>query len=59
MLCERCSKSAYKIEKCNYCNRLLCVACTKSSKRVKKIHRYAICKDCWGDMKKRTEFKAL
>ncbi|MBI4399287.1 hypothetical protein HY570_00925 [Candidatus Micrarchaeota archaeon] len=58
MICERCSAQTYMVEKCNYCNKQLCRDCEKSAKRIAKTRRYVICKDCWGDMKKRSEFKA-
>jgi len=57
LICERCSGQAYALEKCNYCSRMLCGSCVKSSKRKIKIKRYVICRDCWGDLKKRTAFK--
>jgi hypothetical protein len=38
---------------------MLCESCEKSAKRVKKVDRYVICKDCWSDMKSRSKFKAL
>ena len=47
------------LEKCNSCGKMVCQACEKSAKRVKKVTRYVICKDCWTDLKKRAKFKAL
>ena len=58
MTCERCGKQSPKLEKCNYCGRLVCRDCTKSSKRL-KVGRLFICKDCWSDMKKRKEYKSV
>ena len=59
MICERCSGQEYTLEKCNSCSRMVCESCKKSAKRVKKVTRYVICRDCWTDMKKRAKFKAL
>ena len=59
MICERCSGQEYTLEKCNSCSKMVCEACKKSAKRVKKVTRYVICKDCWTDLKKRSKFKAL
>jgi hypothetical protein len=59
MLCEKCSADVYKIETCRYCNKKICNDCVKSSRRVTKIARIVICKDCWSDMKKRKSFKSL
>ncbi|MFA6214298.1 MAG: hypothetical protein WC717_03405 [Candidatus Micrarchaeia archaeon] len=59
MICERCSSQQYMLEKCNSCGRMVCESCEKSAKRVKKVARHVICKDCWGDMGKRAKFKAL
>ncbi len=56
-LCERCKSEIYKSETCNYCNRKICNNCIKSSQRVQKVTRLVICKDCWGNIKKRTAFK--
>ncbi|VVB66778.1 Uncharacterised protein [Candidatus Gugararchaeum adminiculabundum] len=58
MICERCSNQAYFLEKCNYCEKMVCRACEKSSKRRMKIKRYVICKTCWSDIKKRQKFKS-
>ena len=38
---------------------MVCESCKKSAKRVKKVTRYVICRDCWTDLKKRAKFKAL
>ena len=59
MICERCSNQCYGYEKCNYCGKSICNDCAKSAKRVKKVTRYVICKDCWGNLKSRSKFKAL
>ena len=59
MICERCSGQEYTLEKCNSCGKMVCESCKKSAKRVKKVTRYVICKDCWTDLKTRAKFKAL
>lgn len=59
LICERCSSQDYTLEKCNYCSKFVCESCKKSAKRVKKVDRYVICKDCWGKLKLRSKFKAL
>ena len=59
MICERCSGQEYMLEKCNSCSKMVCESCKKSAKRIKKVARVVICKDCWTDMKKRSKFKAL
>jgi len=59
MICERCSKEIHKREKCDYCNRTICNSCVKSSRRVSKIHRTVICKDCWGKIPMRKKYKSL
>jgi len=38
---------------------MVCESCKKSAKRCKKVDRYVICEDCWGNLKLRTKFKAL
>ena len=58
MTCIRCGKQTAKVMNCSYCNKQLCYACIKSSKRIKKIKRYNICKDCWGKMPVRRKFKS-
>ncbi len=58
MLCERCGKEVYKNEVCNYCKKKLCFNCVKSSRRVTKTNRIVICKDCWGKITKRKQFKS-
>ena len=57
--CERCGEEVRYIEPCRYCERRICRKCIKSSKRPKKIGRVVICKDCWGNLKKRAQYKAL
>jgi len=59
LICERCSSQVYMVEKCNSCGKMVCQSCVKSAKRLKKVSRVVICRDCWGDMKKRSKFKAL
>jgi hypothetical protein len=56
-LCERCKDEIYKNEVCSYCEKKICNNCIKSSMRVQKVTRLVICKDCWGNIKKRTAFK--
>ncbi len=58
MKCGRCGKDAYYLEECNYCKREVCRNCQKSSLTASKTVRLVICKDCWGDTKKRREFKS-
>ena len=55
--CDRCKNEIFKYETCNYCSRKICFSCTKSGQRPTKTSRLVICKDCWGDMKKRSAFK--
>lgn len=55
--CERCKDEIFKNETCNYCSRKICNNCVKSTMRVQKVTRLVICKDCWGNIKKRTAFK--
>ena len=59
MICERCSAQVYMLDKCSSCGKEVCKSCEKSAKRVKKVTRVVICKDCWGDLPKRKRFKAL
>ncbi|MDE1871236.1 MAG: hypothetical protein KGI06_03285 [Candidatus Micrarchaeota archaeon] len=56
-LCERCKSEIYKYEACSYCSKKICNNCIKSSMRVQKTTRLVICKDCWGNTKKRNAFK--
>ncbi|MBN2477739.1 hypothetical protein JXB01_00430 [Candidatus Micrarchaeota archaeon] len=56
--CERCGSQSDKMEKCNYCGKVLCYQCIKSQKRVGKTRRYFICKSCWSSMKSRKAFKS-
>ncbi len=58
-LCERCKREIFKNETCNYCNRKICASCMKSSQRVHKVTRLVICRDCWGNMKRRNAFKNM
>ena len=59
MICERCSSACYTTEQCEYCKKKVCESCKKSAKRLKKVRRVVICKDCWGKLKVRSKFKAL
>lgn len=56
-LCDRCKREIYKSELCNYCGKKICNDCLKSSMRVQKVTRLVICKDCWGNLRKRSAFK--
>ncbi len=55
--CERCKDEVFKYLSCDYCSRKICNNCIKSSARASKISRLVICKDCWGDLKKRERYK--
>ena len=57
ILCERCKKEIFKYEECNYCKRKICHNCMKVSQKVSKIQRLVMCKDCWGNIEKRTKFR--
>lgn len=57
MLCDRCKKDAYKYDICKTCGRKICNSCMKSSRRLNKLVRIAICKDCWSSMPKRKIYK--
>ena len=57
LTCERCKREIYKTEACNYCSRKICLECIKASQKASKLSRLVICKDCWGDMVKRTAYK--
>lgn len=46
------------LEKCEYCQKMVCVNCEKSAKRVRKLRRLVICKSCWGNLKSRKLFKS-
>ena len=59
LICERCSDQCYMVEKCDSCGKKVCQSCEKSAKRLKKVRRVVICKDCWGKLKLRSKFKAL
>ncbi len=58
MICERCSDNVHFVEKCEYCGKMVCVNCEKSAKRLKKVTRLVICKDCWGKLSVRKKFKS-
>jgi len=55
--CELTGTRTAKLVKCDYCNRNVSYGAIKSQKRKKVGHRY-ICKECWGDMKKRGAYKS-
>lgn len=57
VICERCADETTEPQKCMGCGKKLCRKCIKSSKKLHKMERIVICKDCWGDMKKRSAFK--
>lgn len=54
--CDRCSDKSAKLFGCEYCERKVCEPCVKSQK-AKKVEHIYICKDCWGDVDKRTDYK--
>ncbi len=54
--CGRCGKDAYYMEACSGCTRMVCRDCQKSSLTASKTKRLVLCKDCWGDIKKRKKF---
>ncbi|MCD6549092.1 hypothetical protein J7K41_00030 [Candidatus Micrarchaeota archaeon] len=56
LTCERCGEQVYKVERCDYCGRLICHSCVKSSRKTKDGRR-VICKDCWTDTQKRKAYK--
>jgi len=56
-ICERCGSEAKLLEKCKGCDKKICRDCIKSQKKLHKLDRVAICKDCWGKMEKRSTFK--
>ena len=58
MICERCSDQGYATEKCTGCGKLVCGTCVKAAKRIKKIKRLVICRDCWGKLATRKKWKA-
>jgi methionyl-tRNA synthetase len=55
--CARCGNQTAKLDKCDYCNRVICNTCIKSQKR-KKIGHRIICKSCWSNMTKRSMYKS-
>ncbi|MCL5413280.1 MAG: hypothetical protein M1569_02650 [Candidatus Marsarchaeota archaeon] len=57
VICERCGKTIYKYNTCNYCKKKVCFNCVKSSRRVSKVWRLVICKSCWSKMPARKLFK--
>lgn len=57
-MCERCRNDIYKYNTCNYCKRKVCVNCVKSSRRISKVIRIVVCKDCWTKLPSRKAFKS-
>jgi hypothetical protein len=57
MVCERCKHETYKTETCNYCGRKLDERCIKATQRATKTQRLVICKDDWGNLRKRKMYK--
>lgn len=58
MVCERCGKQTAKLEACKYCNKMCCASCEKSSKKPNRLVKLIICKNCWGNLDKRSKFKS-
>ncbi len=58
MICERCGSEIYRSDTCNYCSRKICNNCIKNIKKISRIERLIICKDCWSNMKKRGKHKS-
>jgi len=56
-ICERCKREINAYEICTYCGRKIGIECVKSSQRIQKVTRLVICKDDWGNLKKRKAFK--
>ena len=56
MICDRCKKHAYFLEKCNYCSKAACPTCLKSIRRAHKVKRLVICKSCWSNIPSRKKF---
>ena len=44
------------MEACTGCSRMVCRNCQKASLTASKTKRLVMCKDCWGDIKKRKKF---
>lgn len=57
MKCERCGNDTHFLAECNYCKKKLCRNCEKASDTTKNGERKIICKDCWGNMESRTQYK--
>jgi len=55
--CTRCGNQTAKLDRCDYCNRVICFPCIKSQKR-KKIGHRIICKSCWSNINKRSMYKS-
>ena len=55
--CDRCKREVYRYEKCNYCGRKIGNECMKASQKASKTIRLVICKSCWSDLEKRTNYK--
>ncbi len=57
MTCDRCKNEVVRVEQCNYCGKNVCNSCMKASQKASKLIRLVICKDCWGNMPKRSHYK--
>lgn len=58
LICEKCGGETTNFEKCTGCAKKICRTCVKSQKKLHKLERVAICRDCWGKMDKRGRFKS-
>ena len=57
LICEKCGAETKLLEKCIGCAKKICRTCIKSQKKLHKLERISICKECWGKISKRTEYK--
>jgi len=58
LTCERCGGESKLIEKCMGCGKKICRTCIKSQKKLHKMERMPICRDCWGNLAIRSKFKS-
>lgn len=59
MRCDRCGKETHFLEKCTFCEKMVCRACEHASKNVEKTTRVVICKTCFGDVNKMKKFEHM